>query len=121
VENETTEAEGLVYTPLDKAQLIRDRSFPHKVARALALNYGLKIARFRPRVAKHARIFSNWPGLLPQQAELANEAAARGIYILTCTRSLAVYPRACVFPAEVDNDALLRVVVQELTARGLLK
>ncbi|NLW18001.1 MAG: hypothetical protein GX033_10275 [Firmicutes bacterium] len=108
-----------VYTPLtDGARFIRDTSFPHQVARSLSLNYGLKIAKFKPKVGKQH--LSPIPGLKPQQAELVQQAEKFEAHILTRTQALAASPWSIVFPQELPNEELLEVVVAELDKRGLL-
>jgi hypothetical protein len=108
-----------VYTSLaEGAGFVRDQSFPHQLARSLSLEYGLKIAQFKPRRGK--KNVSQWPGLKPQQAELALLAEQYQVYILTRTQALAVSPWALVFPQELPNKELLPIVVTELQQRGLL-
>lgn len=108
-----------MYTPLAVgARLIRDTSFPHQVARSLSLDYGLTIARFKPKVGKKRQ--SAIAGLKPQQAELVLQAEQSQAFILTRTQALAISPWAIVFPQEVPNEKLLELVVAELQRRELL-
>lgn len=110
----------VVYTPLPEgARFIRDTSFPHQVARRLSLDWGLKIARFQPRVGKHSGGHVS-KGLRPQQAELVRLAEQYQAYILTRTQALAVSPLALVFASEIPNEQLLEQVVLELKRRQLL-
>lgn len=111
--------QNVVYTPLAAgARLIRDTSFPHQVARSLSVDYGLTIARFKPKVGKQRQ--SPIAGLKPQQAELVLQAEQYQAFILTRTQALASSPWGIVFPQELPNEELLEVVVAELQRRGLL-
>lgn len=111
--------QNAIYTPLaEGARFLRDTSFPHQVARNLVLDYGLKIAKFKPKVGKKRE--SPLPGLKPQQAELVQQAEEYGAYILTRTQAFAATPWGIVFPQELPNEELLLVVVGELSRRGLL-
>jgi hypothetical protein len=108
-----------VFTRLtDGARFIRDMSFPHQVARALAREQGLAVAEFKPRVGKHRN--SSRPGLKPQQVELLELAEQYQAFVLTRTKALGVSPWALVFPQEVPNEELMRQVLAELRARQLL-
>lgn len=109
-----------VYTPLDEgARFIRDTSFPHRVARSLSLDYGLKIARFKPKVGKKSD--STRRGLKPQQAELADLAEKYQAFILSRTQALAASSWGIVFPQELPNELLLEVVLETLRQKKLLK
>lgn len=111
--------QNAVYTPLTEgARFLRDTSFPHQVARSLSLDYGLKIAKFKPKVGKKRE--SPLPGLKPQQAELIQQAEQYEAYIFTRTQALAASPWSIVFPQELPNEELLELVVAELRERGLL-
>ncbi|HBK85757.1 MAG TPA: hypothetical protein DDZ53_06990 [Firmicutes bacterium] len=108
-----------VYTSLaDGAEFIRDTSFPHQVARTLCLEYGLKIAKFKPKVGKKTE--SAFPGMKPQQAELALQAEQYQAFILTRTQALAASPWGLVFPQELPNEVLLDLVLAELKRRRIL-